>query len=241
MRRVVPLLTVLLLAACSSPQMYWWNNNSGANWGTDLYECTRDHSTTITSGGGTGLAGAISAGEVGSSRTDYGMRDLCLQSRSWYKAAAGAGPTPARTPPPPPAPAVVLPSPSIAVAPVPTQDAWIFVARKSFLRSYTGSWGRDARADCEARRTEDLRTEALQAPTDARWEYGRCRSISVSFERGPGAQFGPPWAVVGTKTFSAGPTERACTQQRARLTAASPTTTLESCRQVWFSSEPDKL
>jgi hypothetical protein len=86
-RRISPVFVVLILMGCSA-QTYWRNNNPGANWGTDLYECTRAHSTTITSGGGTGLLGAVSAGEVGSSRTDYAMRDLCLQSRGWYQVAA---------------------------------------------------------------------------------------------------------------------------------------------------------
>ena len=94
MRRVSPVVVVLILMGCSV-QTYWRNNNPGANWGTDLYECTRAHSTTITSGGGTGLLGAVSAGEVGSSRTDYTMRDLCLQSRGWYQTTSGE---PARQP-----------------------------------------------------------------------------------------------------------------------------------------------
>jgi hypothetical protein len=88
MRLLTVLLGMLILTGCTSPQTYWRNNNSGANWGTDLYECTRAHTTTIISGGGTGLVGAVSAGEVGSSRTDYAMRDLCLQSRGWYQVAA---------------------------------------------------------------------------------------------------------------------------------------------------------
>jgi len=72
---------------------YWRNINPGASWDTDLYECTRAHSTTITSGGGTGLIGSINAAEVGSVRTDYGMRDLCLKSRGWYQDSSPRGPS----------------------------------------------------------------------------------------------------------------------------------------------------
>src|SRR5215470_14035138 len=32
---------------------------SSASWSTDVYECTRAHSTTITSGGGTGLEAPV--------------------------------------------------------------------------------------------------------------------------------------------------------------------------------------
>src|SRR5262249_34397121 len=61
------------------------NTNPTANSNTDLYECTKAHSTTITSGGGTGLIGAANTTEVESVRTDYAMRDLCLKSRGWYQ------------------------------------------------------------------------------------------------------------------------------------------------------------
>jgi hypothetical protein len=89
----------LLLVGCATTPLYWYNNNPSANWNTDLYECTGAHSTTITSGGGTGLAGAFSAAEVGSVRTNYAMRDLCLKSRGWYQAPSPAMSTPPSVPP----------------------------------------------------------------------------------------------------------------------------------------------
>ncbi len=66
---------ILSLASCAT-RTYWYNNNRSANWDSDLYECTKAHSTTITSGGGTGLVGTLNAAEVGSVRTDYAMRDF---------------------------------------------------------------------------------------------------------------------------------------------------------------------
>jgi len=87
---------ILSLASCAT-RTYWYNNNRSANWDSDLYECTKAHSTTITSGGGTGLVGTLNAAEVGSVRTDYAMRDLCLKSRGWYQSSArvSQAPTPA--------------------------------------------------------------------------------------------------------------------------------------------------
>jgi hypothetical protein len=90
----------LLLVGCATTTHYWYNNNPSANWNKDLYECTGAHSSTITSGGGSGLSGALSAAEVGSVRTDYAMRDLCLKSRGWYLAPAPAVSTPPSVPPP---------------------------------------------------------------------------------------------------------------------------------------------
>src|SRR5262249_22144948 len=76
------LLCLTLITGCTT---YRRNNNPTANSNTDLYECTKAHSTTITSGGGTGLIGAANTTEVESVRTDYAMRDLCLKSRGWYQ------------------------------------------------------------------------------------------------------------------------------------------------------------
>src|SRR6266851_130044 len=110
MRRFATIVVGLTLMGCSSAQMYWHNDNSGANWNNDLYQCTRENSTQITSGGGTGLGGAASAAQVGSFRTDYAMRDLCLKSRGWYLVTTPSAPTPAPPPsaPPPSAPPAYL-------------------------------------------------------------------------------------------------------------------------------------
>ena len=85
-----------LFTGCAT---YWRNNSPSANWDTDLYECTKANSTTITYGGGTGLIGSLSAAEVGSVRTDYAMRDLCLKSRGWYQTSAPSAPRPALSTP----------------------------------------------------------------------------------------------------------------------------------------------
>jgi len=235
-RHIPPVIVALVLMGCSA-QTYWRNDNAGANWGTDLYECTRAHSTTITAGGGTGLLGAVSAGEVGSSRTDVGMRDLCLKSRGWYQIAAPASP-PASPPPAPasPAPAVPPTLPPAITSAVPTQDAWVSVATKGQDQVWIGVWGRDAAAhsDCENRRER-----ASQAPTNAQWSHSACRSISISFQEGPGARFGPVWAVVGAKAFIGGPSDQVCTEQRVKLMAANPTQPFGPCRQLWFSSNLD--
>jgi hypothetical protein len=231
MRFVAVFLGILILSGCTSPQTYWRNNNSGANWGTDLYECTRAHSTTIISGGGTGLVGAVSAGEVGSSRTDYAMRDLCLQSRGWYQVAAPA------SPPPVPASPVVPPTPSPAISSaISTQDTWMFVASRGENAVWSGNWGGDAAAHsiCESRRDKDA-----QLPTNSQWNFSACRRISVSFQEAPGARVGPFWAVVGAKAFFGRSTEQACIEQRVKFMAANPATTYGPCRQLWFSSDPD--
>ena len=85
MRTLVIASTALLMVGCTT---YWQNSNPTANWNTDLYECTQAHSTTITGGGGTGLIGTLNTLEVGSVRTDYAMRDLCLRSRGWYQTSS---------------------------------------------------------------------------------------------------------------------------------------------------------
>src|SRR5439155_4041415 len=71
-------LSCLALGLFTGCATYWRNNSPSANWDTDFYECTKANSTTITYGGGTGLIGSLNAAEVGSVRTDYAMRDLCL-------------------------------------------------------------------------------------------------------------------------------------------------------------------
>ncbi len=96
MRYVMATLIIGLIAGCGPT--YWHNNNPGASWNADLYECTRLHSTTITSGGGTGLIGSLSAAEVGSVRTDDTMRDLCLKSRGWYQVSQPSNPAPEASP-----------------------------------------------------------------------------------------------------------------------------------------------
>src|SRR5215467_6381966 len=99
-RRVPVVLVVLcwLAAGCGGTTTYWRNNSPGANWNTDLYQCTAAHSITITEGSGTGLAGAINTAQVGSVRTDYAMRDLCLRSRSWYQVSEPSSAVGAATP-----------------------------------------------------------------------------------------------------------------------------------------------
>jgi hypothetical protein len=95
-------LVLILTTGCGTTTYYWRNDNPSANWNSDLYECTKAHSTTVTAGGGSGFVGALSAAEVGSVRTDYAMRDLCLRSRGWYQASAPAtGPPPRPVPAPP--------------------------------------------------------------------------------------------------------------------------------------------
>jgi len=172
--------------------------------------------------------GAVNAGEGGSVRTDYAMRDLCLKSRRWYQVAAPAAPASA----PPAAPAA--PVPSVSPAAVSTQDAWISVARRGQDVVWAGVWGRDtaARSDCETR-TE----KASQAPTNAQWSHSPCRSVAVSFQEGAGARFGPGWVIVGSKAFIGGPTEQTCVEQRIKLMVANPAQTFPPCRQLWFSAE----
>lgn len=230
MPRVSHAVLVLMVLGCSTPTTYWRNNNAGVKWETDLYQCTQAHSTTITSGGGTGLAGAISAGEVGSTRTDYAMRDLCLKSRGWYQVAS-------QTSAPPSPPVVVPPAPAVSSAPVATQDAWMLVAKKGLGRAWVGVLGKDAstRSECE-----DRRSKFLQNPTNSGWELGGCRSTAVSFQQGPEARFGPGWAVVGAKAFIGSSTEQACTEVRGKLMAANPNQTFGACRQIWLSSDPDR-
>ncbi len=227
MRSVMAVVTVAaLLGACSGPT--YWRNDNPRDWSADLYDCTQENSMTITAGGGTGPVSAVNAGEVGSVRTDYAMRDLCLKSRGWYQVAAPAAPASA----PPVAP--VAPAPSASPVAVSTQDAWISVARRGQDVVWAGVWGRDtaARSDCETR-TE----KARQAPSNAQWSHSLCRSISVSFQEGAGARFGPGWVVVGSKEFIGGPTEQACVEQRIKLMVANPSQTFAPCRQFWFSSE----
>lgn len=106
---------------CGGPT-YWRNSNPSANWDRDLYECTKAHSVTITSGGGTGAIGTLNTAQVGSVRTDYAMRDLCLKSRGWYQTSGPSSPstppsvatppsftTPPSAPPPASTPASVSP------------------------------------------------------------------------------------------------------------------------------------
>ena len=224
MRSVMAVVTVAaLLGACSGPT--YWRNDNPRDWSADLYDCTQENSMTITAGGGTGPVSAVNAGEVGSVRTDYAMRDLCLKSRGWYQVAAPAAPASA----PPVAP--VAPAPSASPVAVSTQDAWISVARRGQDVVWAGVWGRDtaARSDCETR-TE----KARQAPSNAQWSHSLCRSISVSFQEGAGARFGPGWVVVGSKEFIGGPTEQACVEQRIKLMVANPSQTFAPCRQFWF-------
>jgi|ERR1700730_7944730 len=220
---MVVLTVAAVLGACSGPT--YWRNNNPRNWDADLYDCTRENSTTITAGGGTGLVGAVNTGEVGSVRTDYAMRDLCLKSRGWYQVAA---PTSA------PLVSPAAPAPSVSPVAVSTQDAWISVARRGQDVVWAGVWGRDtaARSDCETR-TE----KARRAPSNAQWSHSPCRSISVSFHEGAGARFGPGWLVVGSKAFTGGPTEQTCVEQRIKLMVANPSQTFACCRQFWFSSE----
>ncbi len=227
MRSVMAVVTVAaLLGACSGPT--YWRNDNPRDWSADLDDCTLKNSMTITAGGGTGPVSAVNAGEVGSVRTDYAMRDLCLKSRGWYQVAAPAAPASA----PPVAP--VAPAPSASPVAVSTQDAWISVARRGQDVVWAGVWGRDtaARSDCETR-TE----KARQAPSNAQWSHSLCRSISGSFQEGAGARFGPGWVVVGSKAFIGGPTEQACVEQRIKLMVANPSQTFAPCRQFWFSSE----
>ena len=217
-----------MLGACSGPT--YWRNDSPRNWGADLYDCTRESSTTITAGGGTGLVGAVNAAEVGSVRTDYAMRDLCLQARGWYQVAAPTS-TPGMNQPSSPSPAPPPSSLPPMVLVTSAQIGWVSVARKGQEFVWTGVWGEDAgaRSDCEDRRG---RAKA----SNPQWSYDECRRISVWFQKASGAPSGPGWAIVGTKTFIGGPTEQACTQQRAKVMAANPAVTYEPCRQLWFSS-----
>jgi hypothetical protein len=226
MPSVMAVLTVAaLLGACSGPT--YWHNDNPRNWSADLSDWTRENSSTITAGRETDLEGAVNAGEVGSVRTAYAMRDLCLKSRGWYQVAA-----PASAPPVAPA----APVPSVAPVAVSTQDAWISVARKGQDKMLAGVWGRDtaARSDCETR-TE----KARQAPSNAQWSHSPCGSVAVSFQEGAGARVGPFWAVVGAKAFLGRSTEQACIEQRVKFMAANPATTYGPCRPLWFSSDPD--
>jgi len=225
-------LVLLMLSACSSPQLYWQNQNPSASWNTDLYQCTRESSTQITAGGGTGLVGALSAGEVGSFRTDYAMRDLCLQARGWYKVAAPQTASPGTKPTPMPpevTPPATLP-PMVLTTSV--QTGWVFVARNGQGGAlWIGVWGVDARSACEDRRANVKARNAQWASA-----FDECRSVSVAFQKRSTASSGPGWGVVDAKGVVGGPTEQECNQYRAKLITDYPGLSPEPCRQLWFSS-----
>ena len=234
MQRVFYVVLCLILAGCAT-RPYWQNNRPGANWNTDLYECTRTHSTTITSGGGTGLVGALNSAEVGSSRTDAPMRDMCLRSRGWYQVAAPtSAPPPASTVVAPPAPPPTPPAASVVL-----QDAWVFVGGQGFIPviSLLGVFGGNASAHSAC---ENRRASLAQNPTNSSFDFAHCRSIGVSFQEGSNARFGPVWVVAGPREFIGGPSKQLCAQHRGKLLAQNPNITLEPCRRLWFSADPSK-
>src|SRR6266436_339231 len=221
--RYLVLVTAIVFGACSS-QTYWRNNNPQANWGSDLYNCTRENSTTITAGGGTGIVGQLNALDIGSVKTDYAMRDLCLKSRGWYQVAEPESP-PTASPP------RFVP---VSQSQANLQRAWLFIGTKGQSTSWLGYWGSGGDA---SDRCNDVRHKFQASPNNAQWNVGQCRMIDISFQEGQGARF-PGWGVSGDKGFVGAFSEQDCTSQRTKLMAANPSTTYKLCQPFWFSAEP---